>query len=80
MLLHSKAGTVTTLAGQELWDFGDGSEAVEFHSDGNRRALSPDDYAVTTYRDQRSGVYVVRVMQTDAFGANAIGLLHVHVD
>ena len=75
-----KVRTFNTSAGKELWDFGDGSEKVEVHSDGNAVKLSPNGYAVTTHRYQRPGDYVVRVGHTDEFGMNAIGHLHVHVD
>ncbi len=72
--------TFNTSTGKELWDFGDGSEKVEVHSDGNRKSLAPDGYAVTTHRYQRPGDYVVKVTHTDEFGVTATGHLHVHVD
>lgn len=72
--------TFNTSAGNELWDFGDGSEKVKVHSDGNREKLSPTGYAVTTHRFERPGDYVVRVSHTDEFGVDAVGHLHVRVD
>lgn len=75
-----KVRSFNTSAGKEQWDFGDGTDKVEVHSDGNRESLAPDGYAVTTHRFQQPGDYVVRVTHTDEFGVMATGHLHVHVE
>lgn len=75
-----KVRTFNTSMGKEIWDFGDGSEKVEVHSDGNRNSLAPDGYAVTTHAYQRTGDFIVRVTHEDQFGVTATGHLHVHVD
>ena len=74
-----KVRTFNTTAGQEVWDFGDGSAKVEVQSDGNAVKLAPDGYAVTTHRYDKAGDYVVRVTRSDEQGVAAVGHLHVHV-
>lgn len=75
-----KVRTFNTSAGKEQWDYGDGTNKVDVQSDGNRKQLAPDGYAVTTHRYQRPGDYIVRVTHTDEFGVTAIGHLHVRVN
>ena len=74
-----KVRTFNTTAGKELWDFGDGSPAVEVQSDGNAVKLALDGYAATTHRYEQPGDYVVRVTRSNEHGVAAIGNLHVHV-
>ncbi|MDP6677131.1 MAG: PKD domain-containing protein [Pirellulales bacterium] len=52
------------VAGQrsgETWDFGDGSDPVTVHSDGNANQHAPDGYAVTAHRFEKAGTYFVTV-------------------
>lgn len=72
-----KVRTFNTTAGKELWDFGDGSPAIEVQSDGNKVSLAPDGYAVTTHSFRKPGDYVVRVTRSNEHGVAAVG--HVHV-
>ncbi|MCO6457762.1 MAG: PKD domain-containing protein [Pirellulaceae bacterium] len=74
-----KVRTFNTTAGQETWDFGDGSPPVKVQSDGNAVKLAPDGYAVTTHRYGQPGDYIVQVARTDEHGVTAVGHLHVHV-
>jgi PKD repeat protein len=74
-----KVRTFNTTAGQEVWDFGDGSAKVNVQSDGNAVKLAPDGYAVTTHRYSKPGDYVVRVTRSNEYGVAAVGHLHVHV-
>jgi len=75
-----KVRTFNTTAGQEVWDFGDGSAKVEVQSDGNAVKLAPDGYAVTTHRYEKPGDYVARVTRSDEHGIAAVGHLHVRVE
>ncbi len=75
-----KVRTFNTTAGEETWDFGDGSPAVKVHSDGNAVKLAPDGYAATAHRYEKPGDYLVRVERTNEFGVSATDRLHVHVD
>lgn len=63
----------------ETWDFGDGSPAVDVHSDGNREPHAENGYAVTTHSYTRPGDYLVSVRVTNELGFTAVGRLHVHV-
>lgn len=78
-LITFKVRTFNTTAGQEIWDFGDGSARVEVRSDGNAVKLAADGYAVTTHRYEKPGDYVVRVTRSNEHGVAAVGHLHVHV-
>ena len=49
-------------------------------SDGNKKKLDPNGYAVTTHAYKSPGDYLVRVQRTDARGVSAVGHLHLHVD
>lgn len=66
--------------GREVWDFGDGSSAVETRSDGNAQQHAPEGYAVTTHRYDRPGHYLVSVSRADDRGFVAAARLHVEVD
>lgn len=79
-LVTFKVRTFNTSLGKEVWNFGDQSQPVEVHSDGNANKLAPDGYAVTTHRYLQPGDYLVRVDHRDEFGVTATGHLHVHVD
>ena len=75
-----KVRTFRTTAGNETWDFGDGSEKVTVKSDGNVNALAKDGYAVTQHRFAGPGHYIVRVERTNDRGQKAISHLHVPVE
>jgi murein DD-endopeptidase MepM/ murein hydrolase activator NlpD len=66
-------------AGDEVWDFGDGSPAVRTRSDGNIKPLSPDGYAVIVHRYGKPGHYLVHVHRQDDHGVTAHARLHVRV-
>src|SRR5262245_54929890 len=75
-----KVRSFRTTAGNETWDFGDGSETVTVKSDGNIDQHAKDGYAVTQHRFAKPGHYLVRVERTNEYGQRAIGCLHVPVD
>jgi hypothetical protein len=75
-----KVRTFRTTAGNETWDFGDGSEKVTVKSDGNVNSLAKDGYAVTQHRFASPGHYLVRVERTNEHGQRAIAHLHVPVE
>ena len=75
-----KVRTFNTTAGNEVWDFGDGTAPVQVQSDGNAVKLSPNGYAVTTHRFRKPGNYVVRVTRTNEHGVSAMSHLHVQVE
>ena len=70
-----KVRTFGTQAGEETWDFGDGSAKVTTRSDGNAVALAKDGYAATTHAFAKPGDYIVRVERE-----RAVAHLHVRVD
>lgn len=75
-----KVRTFRTTAGEEVWDFGDGSPPVTVKSDGNVKPLAKDGYAVTIHRYEKPGDYIVRVERSNETGLKAIGHLHVRVE
>lgn len=75
-----KVRTFKTTAGQETWNFGDGSEKITVKSDGNVKSLAKDGYAITEHRFARPGRYLVRVERTNECGQTAIAYLHVPVE
>jgi PKD repeat protein len=75
-----KVRTFRTTAGNEAWDFGDGSGKVTVKSDGNVNPLAKDGYAVAQHRFAKPGHYLVRVERTNEHGQRAIGHLHVPVE
>lgn len=74
-----KVRTFRTQAGKEVWDFGDGTPAVEVHSDGNLNAYAPDGYAETVHRYAKPGHYLVTVERAGHTGAKAVTRLQVRV-
>jgi murein DD-endopeptidase MepM/ murein hydrolase activator NlpD len=74
-----KVRTFGTTHGKEVWDFGDGSEAVEVQSDGNAERHAKDGYAVAEHRFAKSGQYLVRVERSNARGERAMTYLQVRV-
>lgn len=72
--------TFGTTAGEETWDFGDGSAPVRVRSDGNVEPLNPHGYALTSHTYDRPGDYLVHVHRTDEHGVVASARLHVRVD
>ncbi len=75
-----KVRTFRTNAGEEVWDFGDGSEPVRVQSDGNAEPLAPDGYAETTHAYEAPGSYLVRVERANEWDYPAVAHLHVVVD
>jgi len=75
-----KVRSFRTTAGNETWDFGDGSEKAMVKSDGNVNALAKDGYAVKEHRFAKPGHYLVRVERTNERGLRAIAHLHVPVE
>ncbi len=67
-----------TSAGEELWDFGDGTGAVRTHSKPEP-AHAPDGYATITHRFSKLGHYLVRVKRENGDGLTAHGVMHVPV-
>jgi hypothetical protein len=78
--LTFKVRTFRTQAGEEVWDFGDGSPPVTVHSDGNANMHDPNGYAVTTHAYARPGDYIATVRRTGHTGATATGRVWVHVE
>ena len=67
--------------GEEVWDFGDGSEKVIVNSGVvHRESQNEGEYARTVHSYSRSGHYIVRVERTNEAGFTAIGHLHVFVN
>jgi murein DD-endopeptidase MepM/ murein hydrolase activator NlpD len=67
--------------GEEVWDFGDGSERVIVNSGVvQRESQNEGEYAKTLHSFSRAGHYIVRVERTNEFGLTAIGHLHVVVN
>jgi murein DD-endopeptidase MepM/ murein hydrolase activator NlpD len=75
-----KVRSFRTDAGNETWDFGDGSPAVTVHSDDNAQPHAPNGYAETVHRFAKAGHYVVRVNGTGRGGMRAVGHLHVQIE
>jgi hypothetical protein len=75
-----KVRSFLTTVGQEVWDFGDGSEKVSVKSDGNVDQHAKDGYAATQHRFAQPGHYLVRVERTNEHGQRAIAHLHVPVE
>lgn len=71
--LTFKVRTFGTTAGEESWDFGDGSRAAS-QSDGNVKMHAKDGYAVLKHTYAKPGDYLVHVHR-----ANAETRLWVHV-
>jgi len=63
----------------EVWDFGDDSQKVSVHSDGNQNKLAEDGYAITQHRYEKAGHYVVTVKRKFSNGQTANYHLQVRV-
>jgi len=74
-----KVRSFRTTAGNETWDFGDGTAKVAVKSDGNVNSLAKDGYAMTQHRFASPGRYLVRVERTNEQGQRAIAHLQVPV-
>jgi hypothetical protein len=73
--------TFNSTAGNEVWDFGDGSPLVEVQSETvDRKNPVAGEYAKTTHTFLNPGHYVVRVQRTNEDGFTALGRLHIKVD
>lgn len=74
-----KARTFGTQAGEELWDFGDGSAKRTTKSDGNKTPLAPDGYVELKHSYQNPGIYVVTVERTNEHGVRSVGRVWLEV-
>ncbi len=74
-----KVRSFRTQHGEEVWDFGDGTEPVSVKSDGNANQHDPNGYAVTTHRYRDAGDYIVTVKRSNQHGHTAVGRLHVRI-
>jgi len=74
-----KVRSFNTTHGEEVWNFGDGSDEQNTKSDGNVEKLAEDGYAVIEHTYQKPGDYLVHVWRTDERGAHAEDRLHVRV-
>lgn len=67
--------------GDEVWDFGDGSEKVRVNSGVvQRKSQNQGNYATTVHSYKKSGQYVVSVERINESGFPAIGHLHVVIN
>lgn len=74
-----KARTFGTQAGEERWDFGDGSPPQTTKSDGNKKPLAPDGYVELKHTYQTPGVYIVTVERTNEHGVRSVGRVWLEV-
>ncbi len=74
-----KARTFGTQAGEERWDFGDGSPVRTTKSDGNQKPLAPDGYVELKHSYEKPGVYVVSVERTNEHGVRSVGRVWLEV-
>lgn len=74
-----KARTFGTQAGEERWDFGDGSPVRTTKSDGNQKPLAPDGYVEWKHTYEKPGVYVVSVERTNEHGVRSVGRVWLDV-
>lgn len=65
--------------GRETWDFGDGTRNVTTRSDGNRKSLNLNGYAVTSHCYKKPGRYIVTVSRTNKRSETATARLYVTV-
>ena len=73
--------TFNTDAGNEVWDFGDGSPQVTVKSETvDRRNNTKGKFAETVHSFSKPGHYIVRVERSDESGIKAITHLHVRVE
>lgn len=66
-------------AGEERWDFGDGSDEVSVRSGGKQWPRAADGYAVIEHRYAHPGDYIATVRRTNEHGSTATAHLHVRV-
>ena len=67
--------------GDEVWDFGDGTEKVTVNSGiVERKTQNDGKYAETVHKFSKPGHYVVSVQRTNEHGYTATGHLHVVVE
>lgn len=59
--IQFRARTFGTDAGEETWDFGDGSPRQATRSDGNREKLAKDGYARIEHTYRKRGDYIVTI-------------------
>jgi hypothetical protein len=72
--------TFNSESGEEIWDFGDGSEPVSVSSNPpDRRNPTEGKYAETTHSFSEPGDYIVSVERSNANGIKATAHLHVVV-
>lgn len=64
-------------AGEETWDFGDGTPSVVVQSDGNVVQFAKDGYAQTVHPITHAGLYLAHVQGTDRHGFIATDRLKV---
>jgi hypothetical protein len=74
-----KVRSFRTTAGNEAWDFGDGSPTVAVKSDGCVKALAKDGFAVTVHRYEKAGNYLGRVERSNELGFKDIAHVWVRV-
>ena len=65
---------------EELWDFGDGTEPIRSHSDGNWDPRARTGYSTVTHSYEQRGDYIVRVERSNERGESAIAHLHLRVE
>jgi hypothetical protein len=75
-----KVRSFGTQHGEEVWDFGDGSDPVAVRSDGNANRHDPAGYAVATHSFGEPGDYLVSVRRTNERGFESTARLHVRVE
>lgn len=71
--------TFGKFVGREIWNFGDGTPAVEVQSDGNSNPRAKDGYAKMIHRYEKPGHYLVQVQSTNARGEVATARLQVRI-
>lgn len=72
--------TFNATAGNEIWDFGDGSPVAATCSEPvDRKASSRGEFARISHTFSRAGSYIVRVKRENEHGYSASALLHVVV-
>jgi murein DD-endopeptidase MepM/ murein hydrolase activator NlpD len=73
--------TFGSQVGEEVWDFGDGSNKVVVNSGViDRNTQNEGKYAETVHKFSKPGQYIVRVERSNEFGFKAIGHLYVNVE
>ncbi len=78
-LIQFLGRTFGTTAGEESWDFGDGSPVRTTRSDGNVKSLARDGYARIEHAYSKPGDYLVKVGRVSENGIAATAHLWVRV-